>query len=124
MPYDWSGNLYDQVEDTGGTTGGGSTMGGDISDFFGNITSGNFNKALNTIGSVLKGTSSAGTVGQLAGVTGLGYLLQKLTGGSGTNPNVIANRTECERIERMSKTELVSSKTISDLSLLLVGASW
>ena len=89
--YDWSGNLYNQTDDTGGTTGGDiSSIGGNISDFFGNITSGNFDKALKTIGSVLNGTSSAGTIGQIAGTAGLSYLLNKLTGGSGTNPSAYA----------------------------------
>ena len=84
--YDWSGNpittpgvtIGDTTSTTGGTSGTSS-----IGDFFSNISSGNWGNALNTIGSVLSGGSGVGP--QIAGVAGLSYLLNQLSGGSG-NP--------------------------------------
>jgi len=102
--YDWSGNPI-IVPDTGGTTtGGSSSITGDVSDFFGNITKGDFGKAFNTIGSVLKGDS--GTGAQTAGLAGLAMVLNNM--GLGNNqtsqsqfagyrepiPNYIASREQ------------------------------
>ena len=82
--YDWSGNPITTpgvtIGDTTSTTGGTSSG---IGDFFSNISSGNWGNALNTIGSVLSGGSGIGP--QIAGVAGLSYLLNQLSGGSG-NP--------------------------------------
>jgi hypothetical protein len=83
--YDWTGNLYDQVAE-----GKDSVMPGSVSDFFGNLTSGDYGKAFKTIQSVLSGKSGAGTAGQLAALSGMSYLMNQLTGGSGTNPNAYA----------------------------------
>ena len=81
--YDWTGNPITQGNTVGDTTTTTTpTMGGSIGDFFSNISSGNWGNALNTIGSVLSG--SAGTGSQIAGVAGLSYLLNQLTGGGGT----------------------------------------
>jgi hypothetical protein len=87
MAYDWSGNLYDQVVGDGGS----STISGDISDFFGNITKGDYGKAFNTIGSVLGGGS--GTGAQMAGLAGLATLLNTM-GLSGTNQGQFAGYRE------------------------------
>jgi hypothetical protein len=93
MAYDWSGNLYDQVADTvsSGGTSGTTGITGDISDFFGNITKGDFGKAFNTIGSVLGGGSGAGA--QMAGLAGLASLLNNM-GLSGTNQSQFAGYRE------------------------------
>ena len=92
--YDWSGNPIISP-DTGGTTTGTTTtpssITGDISNFFGNITSGNFGKAFNTIGSVLSGGSGAGA--QMAGLAGLASLLNNM-GLSGTNQSQFAGYRE------------------------------
>jgi hypothetical protein len=93
MAYDWSGNLYDQVADTvsSGGTSGTTGITGNISDFFGNITKGDFGKAFNTIGSVLGGGSGAGA--QMAGLAGLASLLNNM-GLSGTNQSQFAGYRE------------------------------
>jgi hypothetical protein len=89
--YDWSGNPV-IVPDTGGTTtSGSSSITGDISNFFGNITKGDFGKAFNTIGSVLGGGSGAGA--QMAGLAGLASLLNNM-GLSGTNQSQFAGYRE------------------------------
>jgi hypothetical protein len=89
--YDWSGNPI-IVPDTGGTTTGTTpSVTGDISNFFGNITKGDFGKAFNTIGSVLGGGSGAGA--QMAGLAGLASLLNNM-GLSGTNQSQFAGYRE------------------------------
>ena len=85
--YDWSGNPV-IVPDTGGTTtGGSSSITGDISNFFSNITNKDFGKAFNTIGAVLGGGSGAGA--QMAGLAGLASVLNNM-GLSGTNQSQFA----------------------------------
>ena len=85
--YDWSGNPIISPDTGGTTTGGSSSITGDISNFFGNITKGDFGKAFNTIGSVLGGGSGAGA--QMAGLAGLASLLNNM-GLSGTNQSQFA----------------------------------
>jgi len=80
--YDWTGNPITTGQNTVGDTTSPSTTSSGFGDFFSNISSGNWGNALNTIGSVLSGGS--GTGAQIAGVAGLSYLLNQLTGGSGT----------------------------------------
>ena len=82
--YDWTGNPITTGQNTVGdtVTSSPSTTSSGFGDFFSNISSGNWGNALNTIGSVLSGGS--GTGAQIAGVAGLSYLLNQLTGGSGT----------------------------------------
>lgn len=46
-------------------------------------TSGNFTDVLKNLGNILKGTSDYGVAGQIAGLGGMGYLLNKLLGGGG-----------------------------------------
>jgi hypothetical protein len=89
--YDWSGNPIISPDTGGTTTGGSSSITGDISNFFGNITKGDFGKAFNTIGSVLGGGSGAGA--QMAGLAGLASLLNNM-GLSGTNQSQFAGYRE------------------------------
>lgn len=81
--YDTSGTYTD----TGLTPGSGNyntvLNDGSLSSIFSNIGSGDFGNALTNITKILQGTSTYGTAGQLAGLTGLSYLLNKLGGSSG-----------------------------------------
>jgi hypothetical protein len=77
----------------------------DLSSIIGNISSGKWNDAIKNVGAILGGTSSYGTTGQLAGVAGLSYLLNQLTGGNNVDqskfagyrkpiPNYVASREQ------------------------------
>lgn len=61
---------------------------GDTTNFFGSlidpsVSSGGFSNILKGLGNILKGTSDYGVAGQIAGLGGMGYLLNKLLGGGG-----------------------------------------
>jgi hypothetical protein len=108
MAYDWSGNLYDQVV---GGSGSDSTISGDISDFFGNITKGDYGKVFNTIGSVLGGKS--GTGAQMAGLAGLATLLNTM-GLSGTNQGQFAGYRKPIPAYEASREQNVIPTTVND----------
>lgn len=78
-----SGDWYDDgtIDWTDPTASAGNTT-----NFFGSlvdpsVSSGGFSSILKGLGNILKGTSDYGVAGQIAGLGGMGYLLNKLLGG-------------------------------------------
>lgn len=90
--FDFSDLLYDMGDLGFGGFGNAPTFGGLTGIFGGTPTSGGsspwdaVNRVLNGFGRVLNGTSSAGTAGQLLGIGGLGWLLNKLFTQDGDKP--------------------------------------
>jgi len=95
--YDMTGTYTDvstpftqgvNVTPIGLTAGGGNPNSvlddGSLSSIWNNITSGKYNDAISGISKILSGASTYGTAGQLTGLTGLSYLLNKIGGGGGS----------------------------------------
>lgn len=72
---------YDPI--SGGEIDTSPVSNGSLSSIWDSITSGEYGNAFENIGKILSGTSTYGTAGQIAGLSGLSYLLNKLGGSSG-----------------------------------------